>query len=459
MNHWPSALRSGFVAGLLLTTAASCDRQGPLAKGMNVVLITLDTTRADYVAPFGGAARITPRLLALANRSGVFTNAASETNITNPSHLSIMSGLRAIEHGVLSNHVPVPESVDTLAEAMKREGYRTAAFPAARHLGPEMGWRAFDVMPEVELVVEAEEITDRAVFWLRKGGSAPFFLWVHYFDPHALYEPPPDIAARFYQRDPAAGAGPPIANRDFFRRWKGAAAIGIWLGNTRDPEYARAMYAAEIHYTDREIGRLLDALERVGFAGNTVVVVVADHGESLGEHEIFYAHVGMYEPQLRIPLIVHVPGLPATRSGELVSTLDVAPTISELTGIPLLHEPTGVSMVPLLRGEQSAALEGRQALVHQNAHNHSVAVRQGGWKLIWPINRKHPILSRAPELYHLEEDPGELVDLAESEPQRVQSMRRLLEPWIELGRVRGGTTVHLDSAALEQLRTLGYLVD
>ena len=459
MNHWPSALRSGFVAGLLLTAVAACGRQAPLAEGMNLVLITLDTTRADYVTPFGGAARNTPRLLALANRSHVFTNAVSETNVTNPSHLSIMSGLRAIEHGVLNNNVPVPESVDTLAEAMKREGYRTAAFPAARHLGREMGWRAFDVMPEVESVVDAEEITNRAVSWLRKGGSAPFFLWVHYFDPHAPYSPPPGIAARFYQGDPAAGDGPPIANRDFFQRWKGGTFIGIWLGNTRDPEYARAMYAAEIYYTDREIGRLLDALDHAGLASNTVVVVVADHGESLGEHEIFYAHLGIYEPQLRIPLIVHVPGLPATRSGELVSTLDVAPTINELTGIPLRHEPTGVSLVPLLRGEKSAALDARRALVHQNAHNHTVAVREGGWKLIWPINQQHAILSRGPELYHLEEDPGELVNLAESEPQRVRSMRRLLEPWIELGRVRGNSTVHLDDAALEQLRTLGYLVE
>ena len=446
--------------GLLLAASASCGRGGPGPGSLNVLLITLDTTRSDYVSPFGAEPRITPRLQELASRSCVFTNAVAETNITNPSHLSIMSGLRAIEHGVLSNRVPMPESVDTLAEAMRRQGYRTAGFPAVRHIGPEVGWRGFDLLASVEETVPAAENTDRAAAWLRDHGGDPFFLWVHYFDPHSLYQPPAEIAARFYKGEPEAGDGPPIGRREFFDRLKaGGAALRQWLGETRDPEFPRAMYAAEIHYADREIGRLLDGLEARGLADDTLVVVVADHGESLGEHGIFYSHLGIYEQQLRIPLIVRVPGLKPSRTEALVSVLDLAPTISELTGVRLRHRCSGLSLVPLLEGEAGAAFAARTAFVHQNAHNYSVAVREGPWKLIWPVAREHALLSSRPELYHLEDDPGERVDLAAKEPGRVAALRRHLEPWIELGEVEPGTGLHLDDEALEQLRALGYLGD
>ncbi len=449
-------------ASLLLTLAAlltgGCGRGRPLAEDMNVLLVTLDTTRADYLSPYGADPRITPHLQAFADRSCLFTGAASETNVTNPSHLSIMTGLPAIEHGVISNRVPMPESVDTLAAAMQRAGYRTAGIVAVPHLW-RIGWRAFDFLPEVAAELEAAEITDRAAARLAEDADRPFFLWVHYFDPHIPYQPPPDIAARFYQGDPAAGDEPPIAALEFFDRWPGGAHLRKWLGETRDPEFPRAMYAAELHYTDREIGRLLTALERAGRDRDTVVVVIADHGESLGEHRIYYHHSGLYEQQLRIPLIIHVPGLEPTRSSASVSTLDLAPTISELTSVRLRHQPSGRSLVPLLLGRESPDFAARSTFVHQNAHNHAVALRQGPWKLIWPINTKHPHLPRQPQLYHLQDDPEELVDLAAAQPERVRSMRRQLQPWIELGRIERDGTPHLDDDALDQLRSLGYLGD
>jgi arylsulfatase A-like enzyme len=115
--------------------------------------------------------------------------------------------------------------------------------------------------------------------------------------------------------------------------------------------------------------------------------------------------------------------------------------------------------VPLLRGEESADFPTPPFLVHQHANNHSVALRQGPWKLIWPVHPKHPILSDEPELYHLGKDPGELTNLASAEPRRVREMHRLLQPWIDLGRVKRGDSVHLTASELEQLRALGYLDD
>ncbi len=449
---WKSCL---LAAQLLL--AAGCGPERPLAEGMNVLLVTLDTTRADFVSPFGGEARNTPHLQALAGRSGIFTRAYSETNVTSPSHLTIMSGLRTIEHGVMSNLALVPEGVDTLAEALKRAGYRTAGVPAASHVAVKMGWRGFDVLEDVGNVLAASEVSDRALRWLEQPGDGPFFLWAHYFDPHTLYQPPADVAERFYRGDREAGDGPRLADHEYFTRKKHPGRIVRWLGDTRDPAYPRAMYAAEVHYADRELGRLLAGLERLDLARRTVVVVVADHGESLGEHDVFYSHQGIYEPQLKIPLIVHVPGLAASSSGALVTTLDVAPSISELTGVELRQELSGASLVPLLLGQDSPAFRERRGIVHQQGRNRSVALRQDGWKLIWPLFKRDPVLPKRPRLYHLREDPQELVDLAAEHPDRVRAMRRALVPWIELGIVTRGDEPRVDAGAVEHLRALGYL--
>jgi arylsulfatase A-like enzyme len=428
------SFRSRFLLAALFVVSAACRPGGPQSERLSVLLITLDTTRADCVAPTGGEVRVTPHLQALGERSAVFTHAVSETNITNPSHLSIMSGLRAIEHGVIDNQTLVPPEVDTLAEAMKRAGYRTAGVPAVRHVGSDMGWRAFDLLLGVEEEVDAREVTDRTLAWLQRIDDSAFFLWVHYFDPHTDYEPPPQIAARFVRRE----AGKP----------------------KHDPGwYDRALYAAEIHFVDRHIGRLLAELERSHRTDDTVVVVVADHGESLGEHEIVNRHIGLYEPQLRIPLIFHVPGLPPSRSDAWARTLDVAPTIGELTDVRFRHQPSGRSLVPLLRGGTDTIFSTTPVLIYQHAHNHAAAVRQGPWKLIWPISLEHPVHSDGPELYHLGDDPGELTNLAAAKPEQVQDLRRLLQPWIDLGQVEHGDTVHLPAAALEQLRALGYLDD
>jgi arylsulfatase A-like enzyme len=211
------------------------------------------------------------------------------------------------------------------------------------------------------------------------------------------------------------------------------------------------MYAAELHSADREIGRLL---ERVG--DDAVIVVASDHGESLGEHGIFYAHKGLHAVNLRVPLIVRAPGLAPTRSDAAVGNLDIAPTIAELVGVPLPGPTAGTSLVPALRGD---AVTVRETDVHQNAGNRVVAVRRGDWKLIWPIDPDHPILSGPPRLYDLADDPDERHDVAAEHPERVAALRAAAERWIELGVVEPKDPEHLDDEAIEQLRELGYVVE
>jgi arylsulfatase A-like enzyme len=218
------------------------------------------------------------------------------------------------------------------------------------------------------------------------------------------------------------------------------------------------MYAAELHSADREIGRLLEAAQAAA-RGGLVVAVTADHGESLGEHGIYYGHRGLYEPQLRVPLIVHLPGGPAQRASERVSTLDVAPTLAELLDVELGEPVSGVSLAGKVRdGVEVAALPDR-VHVYQNARNQGVAVRSGPWKLIVGLEPGNPLYGGPPELYDLARDPGETHDLAAEHPERVAELMVWLEPWLTLGVVERGTMPHLDDAAVERLRALGYLQD
>ena len=438
---------------IALAAALAC---APRDDRLSVVLVTLDTTRADALSCLGAPPGTTPHLDALAARGALFREARSDSNVTNPSHASLMSGLRALDHGVLNHLTPLPAGVDTLPEAFARAGYATAGFASSRHVGPEFGWRGFEVIPNMRGDRTARETTDLALEWLSGVRGRPFFVWIHYWDPHMQYEPDPALAKRFYSGERTAGSGPRIGDAPYFRLLPRDGVL-TWLGDTRDPAWAPAMYRAEVHATDAELGRLLDAVaardERVA------IVVTADHGEALGEHEIYYAHTGLYEPQLRVPLLVQVPGLAPLRSDALVSTLDVAPTLAELAGVELRNPSiAGISLARLLRGQPEPRLAARTTFVYQNAHNFAVAVRRGDWKLILPIASDHPVIGTKPRLFDLAHDPGELRDLSDAEPARVAELRQVAEPWLARGPIERDTK-HVTPEALEQLRALGYLRD
>jgi arylsulfatase A-like enzyme len=184
------------------------------------------------------------------------------------------------------------------------------------------------------------------------------------------------------------------------------------------------------------------------------VVVVGDHGESLGEHGIFYDHVGIYETQVRVPFIVRVPGFPPGLDAEhSVTHLDIAPTIAELFALELEAGP-GSSLVPSLRGERDGPAAPDEVLIQETSANRQVAVRRGGWKLIWPIASAH-VLSDVPELYDLDSDPDETRNLAREHPARVAELKRHVEPWIRLGFVE--PFADLDPESLDALRSLGYV--
>lgn len=327
----------------------------------NVLVVTLDTVRADHLAPYGYTKIKTPNLDKLAADGAMFENAFASIGATGPSHTTLFTGQGTWSHGVLLNGVPAPGDVPTLAERLREAGYRTGAFVSAYVLESKIGLnRGFSVYdddlsgargtaallplrlyaaayrhfyPDAILERRGQETVDLALEWLDEGPSgSPWFLWVHLFDAHGPYAPPPPYDTMYAKGD---GRDPAIHTMD---QVSGIAwYLERSLAGVTDLDWVIAQYDGEISYVDAQLGRVLDAVEASGQADNTVVVVLSDHGESLGEHGVWFNHGDdLYDPTLHIPLFLRFPGrIPAgARVPGVVEMVDVVPTVLELVGEP-----------------------------------------------------------------------------------------------------------------------------
>jgi len=401
------------------------------ARGFNLLLITLDTTRADCLGCYGHPVVRTPNIDALAREGVRFTQCTAAAPITLPSHASIMTATWPFVHRARNNgRYLVDEGNLTLAEHLKAAGYATGAevgafvldaiwgigqgFESFRSAKVAVSGRRFEGLNE-EQSVPADDVCDRAVEWLGKHGSRRFFLWVHFFDPHQPYKPP----------------------ERFQRQYD-------------DP------YLGEIAFVDEQVGRLLGELRRMLLDERTVIALVADHGESRGEHEepthVYY----VYDSTMHVPLILRCPGvLPAGRvCNAQVRTVDVAPTALALLGLKLMPGVQGISLLPLVEHpteDIGLAAYGESVNAHE-AYGYARVrtLRIDGWKYIH---------APTPELYDLTSDPGERVNLAQREPARVTAMRDQLEAVIAEANPQSTrpSAPQLDAAAVERLAALGYV--
>jgi len=394
----------------------------------NVLLVTIDTVRADRLGCYGHAGAATPVLDGLAARGVRFATAIAHVPLTGPSHASILTGLGPLGHGFRENAgFALPAEVDTGAVVFGRAGYRRAAFvsafPLDRRFGFDRGFTVFDDhlpkgndprrTPYVERFADAT--TDAALRWLgtppAEGEAAlPFFLWVHYYDPHAPYEPPGDLAERF-------GSSP---------------------------------YDGEIAFVDRQLGRLLRTLDEEGRLSRTVVLVVGDHGEGLGEHGEGTHGLFIYDSTLRVPLIVAGPGVPAGRVSSTVARgMDVLPTLLDLAGVPTPAAVEGRSLRPALEGHD---LDDVPAYVES-----IYGEREFGWAPLfgWRTATRKFIEAPRPELYDLESDPAESSNIAAQEQDRVARMRGSLQAAMERTIPDAATAVDPETAA--RLAALGYV--
>ncbi len=467
------SLRWLLLVALALAPACGVDAPG----GRNIVIITTDTTRADFLGVYGSKLGVTPRLDALAAKGVVYENAYAPMPQTLPSHSTLFTGLSPREHLALENSYQLAEGFPTLAELSSERGYATGAFIGALVLdtetGIQQGFQTFDLPrgvwnegreghPPQRI---AEQVTAAALKWadnLQPGH--PYLLWAHYYDPHG---------------DSSKGFTPPARHRAKIDMPALRAQMAQSESLSDDlPQGARtefwAQYAAEVRYTDEQVGLLLDGLEQRGLMKDTLVAVVGDHGEGLYEHGVKAHGVYVWESLHRIPMIlVHPDGEHAGRrvSGR-AALRDVAPTLKQLAmGIEF---PAGAGMsvdlwsplagaeaqlperpVFLERPHYSEDLVKRRIkgvdLTKDNAYGYLTAVLMGQHKLI-----RHP--DGSSRLYDLSADPEELVDLAASEPALLANMEGLLADWMEANEVGlPGEGTELSPEREAALRALGYL--
>ena len=388
----------------------------------DVVLLTLDTTRADRLSCYGSRRVQTPNLDGLARNGVRFLNAYAHVPLTCPSHASILTGLIPPRHGVHDNGgFVLGEGPTTLAEAFVDAGYRTGAFVSAfvldRRFGLARGFATYEDEvdgsghDDIEASVKASVTVDRATRWLRLDRERPVFLWVHFYDPHRPYQPPEPFATR----------------------------------------YADRLYEGEVAYMDSEIGRLLAAVAARGRP--TLVAAIGDHGEGLGEHGELAHNYFIYGATQRVPFLLSFPGaLPRDETvAPVVRAVDLMPTLLEAAGLPVPEGIDGRSLIPLITGRSHvepgpAYLESYHPRLWWGARE-LLGLRTGPWLYIH---------SPRAELYRPQDDPGETVDLASRYAAEMDELRGRLAALKSAGDPLSSRT-SVDPEAEARLRSLGYL--
>jgi len=420
-----------------------------------VLLITSDTHRADVLGVEESDLAVnTPNLDALAARGVRFVDCLSSTNVTSPSHVSLMTGTPPRDTGIITNTGHMAEAALTLAERYRDKGYLTLAVASVRHLGPlgtGLG-QGFDriAAPRSE-VWDAEVSLDVLESWLPEAEGRPLFAWLHLFDAHAPYGPPGDFDGRYYPegKDPFDAEAP--VSVELHPRWLNGAIKGL-----KDPAFALTQYRAEVDYLDQQLGRLL---ERPRFKAG-VTAFTADHGESFGGGGVWFSHVGLYPEILRVPLLLSWPGGP---EGVVVDApvehINLGRTLLDLSGFQGVDFP-GESLLGAVEGDFSP-----QPRFSFSANGKCAAVIHEGWQLTLNLRDHdyHGLLKRAHhqiELFHIAQDPACLEDLVDERPELAASLRRSLVAW--LVDTRGSSWAragHEDADALAQLAALGYTMD
>ena len=379
----------------------------PVNAGINVLLVTVDTLRADHLSSYGYPRATSPNIDELAARGVSFDVAFTYWPKTRGSFASLFTGLYASQHGLTVRDRDLPEFNQTLAETFRDAGYRTAAALDNGNLDAALGFgQGFDVYEQTWHVESSDELSRTEAitafgesFLASSDDDAPFFLWLHYVNPHTPYHPTDEALARF-RDDGIIPREPELERVTGYHGGVNKRHVAV-DGENYWGDYVDR-YDAEISIADEHVGRVLRALEASEHAGRTIIVFTSDHGESLGEHDYFFDHgFDLFNPSQRIPLIVAFPGmLPAgERVTGAVSSLDVFPTVLDLAQVSYPPGLQGKSVLPLVRGTTTRLHE---QIFFQN-DRHQMAITNGRLKLIhYPEDRF--------ELYDMYRDPAEVED-------------------------------------------------
>ena len=414
--------------GLVMAARVSWQRwsASPAADVRQIILISIDTCRADHLSCYGYQAKTTPNIDVVAAAGFVFEHAISPIPQTLPAHCSMLTGTIPPYHGVHDNSgYPFDHSNVTLAEILKDAGFTTGAVISASVLDSKFGidqgfdtyHDRFETSLEGEVVAERKggETTRLGLEWLEKHKNERFFLFLHYFDPHAAYRPPEPFASSF-----AANA-----------------------------------YAGEIAYTDHCVGQILDKLKELGLYDSALLIITSDHGEMLGEHGEPQHKYFIYQGVIKVPLIFKLPGQhKPERIKSIVGLIDILPTVCGCLNIETPEEVQGIDLSASLRGE-SVSGQDRHLFCES-----LWATMYNGNSLLGIVNDRFKyIQTTRPELYDLNDDPAESKNLVETQPQRAEVMQERLVQTLEQAAREDHPAgeSQIDAQTIARIRSLGYV--
>lgn len=470
----------GAFAALILASAllagAAANRSAESSKSTgedhtvrHVILITVDTLRGDAISAYNSEAVPTPYIDELARDAVVFTKALSPAPWILPAMASIMTGVSPSVHGAIKPDSRLPDNVKTLAEYMREAGYRTAAtgdntlLKPAHNLG--QGFDEYDFFPKVSMgasfgaillqtrrrfqpEVSTDDLTDLFVQWLRANRKNDFFLWLHYYDPHGPYTPPP----RFL---PEESPEPGIGTR--FDRGQ-EVLEGRFVPSLAERDWIRKLYESEVRYVDRNIGALLRILDRLNLYQESLILFASDHGEEFWEHAGLGHGHSLHDEVLWVPLMIKLPEAEAKgQISTIVDTTSLMPTVLELCGIPYDAEGFSAgSLVPLWG-------DGREPYRAQPIVSTGLLYLEDRESIVFnDMKYLRTLTSGREELYDLVQDSAEKISLVRALPEKVRDAKRLLAKHHRFSgelrrryRIRNAEEARLDEETRERLRSLG----
>lgn len=415
------------------------------ADSPNLILISIDTLRADHLSGYGYSRNTTPNFDQFAKDGVLFTNTIAQASWTLPSHMSLLTGLYSSSHGVMVPTTKLNDGHLTLAEILQNAGYKTVAFTEGGYVGHQFNYQGFDRFDDTG-GRGIETLYIKAFNWLRKDHSRPFFLFLHTYQVHCPYDPPPDYdiySDKNYR-------GIVEVSKSCAREY------GILKPKmtTKDYLYVIDKYDGEIYYTDHFLGELFKKLKDLGVYNKSIIVLTSDHGENFLDHQkCVICHSQLYDEVVKVPLIIKAPMLPKNQTIDAqVEGIDIMPTLLELLGIPIPNRVDGESLVELVK---KGSYDKIFAFSENSFNGLSYKmVRTNDWKLFRISEDKL-------ELYDLKRDPKEQHNLFGKEGEIAKSLFERLHTWMdtqeEKSKVFPPDKIQFDDELNEKLKALGYI--
>lgn len=446
------------------SVAAGCGQQQP-----DIIFISLDTLRRDHVGLYGdGGVSLTPAIDRLAAESVLFEDAWAQVPFTPASHMSMFTGLYADVHGVDRKTAQLAEAIPTLPELLREAGYQTVGLVTNLFMDGKFGFaRGFDHYERLSYgLVYAERVNHRAFELLDARGKddRPLFLFLHYIDPHSdFYNVAKNALPYYAPPEFLDDVGIPPESREFCDE-AGHCATEFLFAADRESraldattvDRIAALYGCGVTYLDREIGALVDGLRQRSLWRDSLVLITSDHGEEFREHGRFL-HLQPYVENLALPVLIKLPGAEGagTRIAATVETVDYLPTLLDAAGAAQPSHVQGASLMPLLRGEPQPE---RRALGRDKGNRQRFALRVGKWALIYHLDSGHT------ELYDRLADPGERRNIADQQPDQVETLRSTLLEIVAANRALTSalaaspvTADVLSDDDNDKLRAIGYV--